>query len=152
MKKLLFTFVLTALAIGLCAQTGLFGISFDQKQADVEKMLKGKGFKVEVTEDGDLLATNPKIKQLTNIEINLSSSKQVSSWSILYDISKDDAIINEVEAELLKLHGGDRIFDDYYEEWMWELDNEMGAYMYEDGEILRVSYYEFDYSVYDYMW
>lgn len=152
MKKLLFTFVLTALAIGLCAQTGLFGISFNQKQADVEKMLKGKGFKVEVTEDGDLLATNPKIKQLTNIEINLNSSKQVSSWSILYDISKDDAIINEVEAELLKLHGGDRIFDDYYEEWMWELDNEMGAYMYEDGEILRVSYYEFDYSVYDYMW
>lgn len=152
MKQLLVTFLLLVMAIGLSAQTGLFGISFGQSRDNLEKMLKDKGFKIEVNESGQLLATNPKIKGLMRIEINLSTGKTVLTWDVFYDLEGNPELAKQIKDELYKLHGEAPIWDDYYEELVWELDNEMGAYLGEDEKYLRVSYYEFDYEIYDYLW
>jgi len=82
MKQLLFTILLVTLALGLSAQTGLFGISFGQSRAEAQKMLTQSGFIVDESKDDEISFSNPKIEGLTDLSVEFDSEGGVSGWEI----------------------------------------------------------------------
>ncbi|HOH79345.1 MAG TPA: hypothetical protein PLO35_06465 [Candidatus Cloacimonadota bacterium] len=151
MKQLLVTFVLLTAAIGLCAQTGLFGISFGQSRADVQSNLTKAGFTVEESKDTQIRYTNPKIENLTELAVEFSFEGGVKSWEIYYSTIDKPGVLDDVMKQLSDLHGSEPWWDDYFEEWIWDLENDMAVYMYEGEDYIRVDYDVWDDS-FDYWW
>lgn len=151
MKQILFTVILITLAISLSAQTGLFGISFGQNRHDVQEMLTKAGFKLDESKEDKLKFTNSKIKGLTELSVEFGSEGGVTSWEIKYNTKDNPELVDEITNQLTDLHEISPWWDDYWEEWVWELENYMAVYMYSSGEYLRVDYDEWDDS-YDYWW
>ena len=151
MKQLLVTLILLALAIGLIAQTGLYGISFGQSRDDVQSNLIKTGFKVEESKDTEISFTNPKMEDLTELAVEFGSEGGVTSWEINFNTKDKPGLVDEVMKQLSDLHGSEPWWDDYFEEWIWDLENDMAVYMYEGEDYIRVDYDVWDDS-YDYWW
>jgi len=151
MKQLLFTILLVTLALGLSAQTGLFGISFGQSRAEAQKMLTQSGFIVDESKDDEISFSNPKIEGLTDLSVEFDSEGGVSGWEIKYDLKDHPKLADEISDQLTDLHGIAPWWDEYWEEWVWELENDMAIYVYMTTEYLRVDYDVWDDS-YGYWW
>ncbi len=155
MKQFLFTVLLSFLFITLFAQTGMFGISFNQSFTDAQKVLKDKGFVETEKVIGKAVYTNSKIKGLESVRLNLDGETNVvTGWVIKYSAKGDKAFIDKLTKDLTDLHKVNPFYDDYYGEDVWELENGKAVYVAIDSndDIVSMEYTEFDESYYDDWW
>ncbi|PKN73852.1 MAG: hypothetical protein CVU50_01305 [Candidatus Cloacimonetes bacterium HGW-Cloacimonetes-3] len=148
MKRTLLICLFIALVLGLFAQKGMFDISFGQDISDVNKALLAKGFTVSEKTDTSTLYKSTKIPRLASLSVrDLDKNGTVSGWTIRFTVNGDQTIIDKYMADLTALHKVESYYDDYYEEDVWELENEKAIYVYPTGdesETLIIEYTDFD--------
>lgn len=153
MKKTLLILSFVILAVSIYAQTGLWGIAFDQKIADTKAALKKAGFSIATESETYINATNKSITILKEMNIYFNKeTKQVSSWSIYFDRSKATDARDQVMKLVESTNGEYSFYDDEYDEYVWELENGNAIYFSPNSENLTVSYDIFDDYYYDWWW
>ncbi len=153
MKKLMLICLILWSFLLVYGQTGLFNISFNQNYKDAVKSLQKQGFTISDTTDASITFVNPKLPKLTKLQLRDSYSKnQVSGWTISFQVNGDTALIDKYKSELTDLHKVSPWYDDYYCEYVWELDYPNGVYLYttDDDDTLVIKYTEIDYDDYWY--
>ncbi|MDZ4182592.1 MAG: hypothetical protein U1B83_06935 [Candidatus Cloacimonadaceae bacterium] len=152
MKKLLLIVTFAVFTMAVFAQTGIWGLAFNQSVEDARNVMKSNGFKL-MEEKGTMITyTNASIRYLDKVTLYLAlSGKNLESWTIYYKGVKDHAAQASILNELDKLHGDIRYFDREYGGWVWELENDMAIYAttLSEGEFI-VRYTEYIYD--DYEW
>ncbi|MDZ4182593.1 MAG: hypothetical protein U1B83_06940, partial [Candidatus Cloacimonadaceae bacterium] len=116
MKKLLLLVTFAALTLGIFAQTGIWGLAFNQSIDDARNIMKTRGFKL--MEETSLMLTysNASIPNLENVRLKLNDTgDKLRSWMINYKANNDPALEKSIFAELNKIHGDISYFDDYWE-------------------------------------
>ena len=145
MKHVLLTLALIALCAVASAQTGLFGLSFDQSMDAAISTLQAKGFKVTLKETSVVELTNSSIKDLKRVRL-FFYEKKLSSWYVYYDAAKKPELKARITKEIEALHGKGQIWDDYSSEWGWKLANDNAVCLREDSEdkelLVTYSYWE----------
>jgi hypothetical protein len=131
----------------LPAQTGLFGLSFEQDMGAAHKALLAKGFKENERAETAVTYTNAKIPELISLEVrNLNDDGSVSGWTAKYSQKDNLELESKLKKELVFLHDQQPYYDDYFDEWVWELDNDNAIYFsynVEDSTLI------INYTVYD---
>ena len=147
MKKSLILVLLSLLATAIFAQTGLFDLSFKQDIKEAHKALLAKGFK-ESDRTAELVKyTNAKMPELIELEVrNLNDDGTISGWTARYMVKDNEALINQLRTQLDTMHETEGYYDDYFEEWVWELANDKAVYMSlsSDESNLEIQYTEYD--------
>lgn len=133
MKKLFIALVFIILALGLYAQTGLYGISFGQSMDAAIANLQSKGFKVILKETSLVDLTNTGIKDLKRVRL-FFYEKKLGSWYVFYDTQNKADIKARIVKDIETLHGKGQIWDEYENEWGWQLANGNAVYLKEDRE------------------
>lgn len=152
MKKLLLLITFAALTLGIFAQTGIWGLAYNQSIDDARSIMKSKGFTISEENDTMISYTNPTMPSVEKVTLKKTGTgEKLRSWIIDYKGNNESTLKQTVFDELNKIHGDISYFDDYWEEWVWELENDMAIYVYisSDG-IISVEYTEFYYD--DYWW
>ena len=141
MKKRMIALIFVLFAISLMAQTGIYGLGFGQKITDVEKKLKEQGFTELRRENSKIYYSNSSIPHLEELYLDCYGEYEtIFGWQATYTADTkelEDAVFEELE----DIHGSYDYFDDYYEEYVWELYNDKAIYVYYSiGNRLVVDY------------
>lgn len=135
MNKVLLTILLTALAISLAGQTGLFEISYDAGRKATLDNLFAKGFAIDSETDLQvrMVAVDSSLVQGIDLQFSPADSTLVS-WMITYLPQLDEDIAETVLDALVSWHGDVFEYDDYFEEYYWDLGNDRYVYAYYDWD------------------
>lgn len=143
MNKVLLTILLSALAFSLAAQMGLFELSFDDSREATFENLLGKGFVIDTDDGFEVTMAAPDSFLVESIELQFSpENTTLVSWLLAY-APQDDVDLEELVLDALFSWHGDYLgFDDYFEEYYWELGGDHSVYAYYDwgSDIFYVEY------------
>lgn len=130
MKKAFMFSMFIVLIVTAFAQTGMYGIKFGAPVKEMDKQLRGSGFKIKESSESSTTYTNSTLPSLISLELRDSSSNDsVSGWTIKYDIEKDEKVQTNVLAKLKELHGEHDVSDDYDCDYIWYFPNDHALYV-----------------------
>jgi len=156
MKKTFLFLLISLFAVAVFAQTGMFDLSYGQNIDDAHKALLTKGFTVAEKTETTTEYSNTKIPHLLSLKISYNKEDQeIIDWIIKYQVNGDQELIDKYIADLDELQDVTSYYDDYTEEYVWELDNYNAIYMSlsEERAIMTIDYTEYDdYYYYDDYW
>jgi hypothetical protein len=147
MKKSLLFVLFCLLVTTFFAQTGLFDLSYGQDLGEAHKALLAKGFKEVERTDSVVKYTNAKIPELKVLEVRDSNDDgTISGWTARYNVEGNKALVDKLKAQLDTLHDTESYYDDYFEEWVWELANDNAIYfsLTDDDKTLIIQYTVYD--------
>ncbi len=129
MNKTLLTILLLTLALALGAQTGLFDISYGMSIQEAIDHMEEEGFTI-TDETEDWLELVPIDNYyVEKMELSFSEDgEDLQSWSITYLPVEDEDIEELVMDALVERHGDYYEWDEYMEEYYWELDDSHWVY------------------------
>lgn len=132
-------FGMILVAISMNAVPGIYGLEFGQKFTDVDVHLSKAGFKQILKEDKRVTYNRESETTLEKLEIHIDDKGILGTFSAFYNDSSDDLYYYLLD-ELCELHGDYAYYDDWFEEYVWEID----------GGSLYLCYGEFDYPIVEY--
>ena len=135
MNKMFLLLIMSALVFALGAQTGLFDLSYGDTRETALETLKQNGFEIS-TDDGtsvDLVPTDNYLVDRIYLTFN-SDTSTLESWSIAYNPQEDEDIEQMVMDALISRHGEDYVWDDFYMQYYWSLENDRYVYAGYDYE------------------
>jgi hypothetical protein len=132
MNKILLLFVIVFAASFLAAQTGLFEISYGATREEMTDKLSEKGFSVTNDEGSDIILVPDDNYKVDSIVLSFSSENKLVSWAVYYNALDDEDIESIAVDALTTWHGSDFDYDDYVEEYEWDLGDGHYVYAYYD--------------------
>ncbi|MBW6513588.1 MAG: hypothetical protein K0B87_02400 [Candidatus Syntrophosphaera sp.] len=120
---------------GISAQTGLFQINYDDTREAVLENLIGEGFAID-SDTGAWLKMVPTDNYLVeSVELEFSpADSTLAAWTIIYFPPDDEDIEEIVVDALASWHGWDYEYDEYFEEYYWDLGNDRAVFAFYDYE------------------
>lgn len=143
MHKLTLTLLMIILAASLAAQTGLWGLSYDDSREDAIENLLGQGFSIDSFGETYVRMVPDDNYKVDNIELVLDDQGEyLVGWSIYYNYYEDGDIEDEVLDALEYWHGDDYYWDEDMEEYYWYLSETATVYAGYDwyGDYFFVDY------------
>lgn len=142
---------LTIMFLMLCisgfAQTGIFGISFGQSAADLDKVMKSKGFTSVVREYEGKVYTNPKINYLVEVQVFMDkTTNKAYTWNAyFYNEADSDKALEAAKALVYAIHGEEYVWDYWDDVYVWDIGSGKGAYLYlNDDNEWTIEYSDWD--------
>ena len=152
MKPTLLTLMLLVILSGLCAQTGLFDLSYGDSYEKANETLTEDFYKYVETDHSPTYSSyySETNDYVDTIELFFDDVlDQLISWRITYRELDDDDILSAVLDAAISVHGEDYNWDEDYETYIWDLGGGKYLYLgYDANWLPAAEYYNSNYAEY----
>jgi len=152
MKQIALILLLLGIVGGLCAQQGLFDLSYGYSYEKANQVLNDDFYKYVETEHSPTYScyysqTNDYVD---SIELFFNSElDQLVCWRITYHELEDDYILDAVLEAAVSIHGEDYALDEDYGTYIWDLGDGKSLYLgYDANWFPAAEYFNPDYAEY----
>ncbi|MDP2174103.1 MAG: hypothetical protein Q8M98_07610 [Candidatus Cloacimonadaceae bacterium] len=148
MKNILIIIVLCLSAAGLCAQRGLFGISFDQHLNSADSIMVQQGF-IAQSVDGAMVKYYSDYNDLIDAVVLFVNpeNEKIVGWFVKYDPKNGEEKDKFVVDRMYEMHGDPAHFDPETQQLIWVLNPARSIHlMYVNGGSLTILYRDSDYE------
>jgi hypothetical protein len=135
-------------AVGLAAQTGLFGISFEDPLAKADSLLSENGFVAREIE-GSMVKYYSDVNPLIDAVIVFvdQPTERVVGWFVKYSSNNTEEQDHYVVDRLSAMHGESNYYDKETQQLIWAFSSKRSLHVvYVDPKSLTVLYRDSDYE------